>query len=433
VTKTEDEAMAFNPLTEKGIPLDRQLRSWSELNSEPYNTADVHPYTRCRVIVMNGIEVESIMNSHNTARHIADIGVKQMLAQVRRIEHQQQRAVAWLVPGSESTIANTIGYEQVAVDLTSWVARHEPDPYLRQVYEFGVLEDYDHLYRYANLMDLMGERRKAEEITGDLTEILPGRPTIFQHRDPDDDLRRPMTVEASQFQSILNALTVMSAEQQTMNFYMTVGNRPENPLARALYNEIAEIEQQHVTHYESILDPTVSWMTNLALHEYNECWLYWSFMQTEMDPRIKKIWELHLAMEIEHLRLATEAMKEVEGIDPQSIFPEKGVAAPATFEPNKDYVRDVLARTVNWTGHDSEFVDVDRLPAEHRYFDYQHKVNEGGVPSEDVIARHREEFGEEYRFSTEGPHPIPAFEEGGDGHTPGYFEAEERSRKGEAA
>ncbi|MFE0856339.1 hypothetical protein, partial [Streptomyces mutabilis] len=31
--------------------------------------------------------------------------------------------------------------EQVAVDLTAWVARMEPDPYLKQAYQFGVLED----------------------------------------------------------------------------------------------------------------------------------------------------------------------------------------------------------------------------------------------------------------------------------------------------
>lgn len=37
----------------------------------------------------------------------------------------------------------TLGYERVAVDLTAWVARSEPDPYLRQTYEFGVLEDFD--------------------------------------------------------------------------------------------------------------------------------------------------------------------------------------------------------------------------------------------------------------------------------------------------
>lgn len=56
--------MGFNPLQERGIPIDRQLRNWSELNVAPYNTYDVHPYTRTRVIFMNGIEVEAIINSH---------------------------------------------------------------------------------------------------------------------------------------------------------------------------------------------------------------------------------------------------------------------------------------------------------------------------------------------------------------------------------
>ncbi len=421
--------MAFNPLTEKGIPLDRQLRNWSELAVEPYRTEDVPPYTRCRVIMMNGIEVEAIMNSHNAARRIADSGLKQALALTRRIEQQQQKVVNWLIPGSESTIANTIGYEQVAVDLTSWIARHEPDPYLRQVYEFGVLEDYDHLYRYANLMDLMGERRKAEEVTGDLTEILPGRPTIFQHRDPHDELRRPMTVEAASVQSILNALTVLSAEQQTMNFYMTIGNRPEHPLARALYQEIAMIEEQHVTHYESILDPMTPELLNLVLHEYNECWLYWSCSETETDPRIRGIWELHLAMELEHLRIACDALKAVHGLDAADFFPKGGLDKPMTFEPNKEYVRDVLERTVDWTSWDSEFVPIGDLPQEHRFFDYQRSVNEGGVPSEEVIAAHRGEFSEEYRFATEGDHPIIALRDSGTGENTEYARAEQEARK----
>ena len=369
--------MAFNPLTEKGIPIDRQFRSWSELSANTYDTNDVHPYTRCRVILMNGVEVEAIMNSHNFARRTANTKVKQMLAMVRRVEQQQQKRVNWLIPGSESSIANTIGYEQVAVDLTSWLARHEPDPYLKLAYDFGVLEDYDHLYRYANLMDLMGERRQAEEVTGDFTEILPGRPTIFQHRHPHDELRRPMTVQASEMQSILNALTVVSSEQQTMNFYMNVGNRPEDPLARALYLEIAQIEEQHVSHYESILDPTTPELLNLALHEYNECWLYWSFVETETDPKIRQVWETHLAMELEHLRLACAMMKEVDGIDAADIFPKSGVKDPMTFEPNKDYVRGVLEKSMDWTADGPEYIPVEDLPEGHQFFAFQDVVNAG--------------------------------------------------------
>lgn len=63
--------MGFNPLHERGIPLERQLRNWSELNVAPFDTRNVDPYTRCRVIFMNGIEVEAIINSHQFNRHTA--------------------------------------------------------------------------------------------------------------------------------------------------------------------------------------------------------------------------------------------------------------------------------------------------------------------------------------------------------------------------
>jgi len=422
--------MSFNPLEQRGIPLARQLRSWSELNVAPYSSENVHPYTRCRVIAMNGIEVEAIINSHQMARHHSDVGLKQKLAMVRRVEQQQQKAINWLIPGEESTIAVTIGYEQVAVDLTSWLARHEPDPYLKKVYDFALLEDFDHLYRYANLMDLMGERRKAEDIAGGLTEILPGRPTIFQHRDPRDDLRRPMTLAAADAQSVMNALTIVAAEQQTMNFYMNVGNRPENPLARALYLEIAEIEEQHVSHYESILDPRMSWLTSWVLHEYNECWLYWSWLETESDPRIKAIWELHLNMEIEHLRVACEMLREIEGRDAAEFLPANGIAAPLTFEQNKQYVREVLARTCDWTAYDAQFFPVEELPKGHRYFAYQHAVNRGGSPTEDVIDTHRASLGGEYRLNTGEPHPVPELREAGPGDRFPYAQAIANNEQG---
>lgn len=396
--------MSFNPLRERGIPMEKQFRNWSELNVKPYDKNSVHPYSRTRGILMNGIEVEAVMFSHNMARHTADPKVKQQLALVRRAEAQQQKAINWLIPGDETTLEVTLGYEQVAVDLTAWLAQHEPDAYLKQVYDFALLEDFDHLYRYANLYALL-ESKKAEKIVDGLTEITPGRPTIFEHRDPRDEIRRPMTALAADHQSILNALTITAAEQQTMNFYMTIGNRPQEPLARGLYAEIAEIEEQHVSHYESILDPTASWFTNLVMHEYNECWLYWSCLQTEPDPRVKALYELHLGMEIEHLRLACEMMKQVEGIDPDSLLPAE-MPEPMVFRENKGYVREVLASQIDLTSQESEFVPLADLPKNHRYFEYQRIVNQGGVPSEQVIEEMRRAIGGDYRLETEGPNPV---------------------------
>jgi hypothetical protein len=207
-----------------------------------------------------------------------------------------------------------------------------------------------------------------------------------------------------------------------MNYYMTVGNRPTDPLARALYLEIAQIEEQHVSHYESCLDPNMSWLTNWVLHESHECWLYWSFLQTEVDPRIKQIWELHLGMEIEHLRIAARALEEIEGKDAAELI-GAGYEAPMTFEENKAYLRDVVARQVELTAWDSEFVPVSELPQGHRYFEYQAQVNAGGTPSEQVIDRHREKFGEEYRFQPDGEHPVAPLRERGPHEDLAYWRA----------
>lgn len=410
--------MTFNPLQEKGIPIEKQFRSWSELNVAPYRKEDVHPYTRCRAILANGIEVEAVMFSHTMARNTLDPEVRRLLALTRRAESQQQKAVNWLIPGDESTLEVTIGYEQVAVDLTAWVAQNEPDPYLRQVYEFGLLEDFDHLYRYANLLEML-EGKKAQALVDDLTEIMPGRPTIFEHRHPGDEIRRPMPGLAVDPQSILNALTVMSAEQQTMNFYMTIGNRPMEPLARGLYLEIGQIEEQHVSHYESILDPSATWLHNLLLHEYNECWIYWSLMLEEPDPRIRAIYELHLHMELEHLRLAGEMMKRVEHRDPAEILPGPFVR-PLSFRENKAYVRSVLQTQVDLTAHGSMFVPVSSLTPDHRYFAYQNQSNNGWSPSEAVIEQAVEVNGTDYRHELLGDHPVPGLQRERNGASTNY-------------
>lgn len=399
--------MAFNPLQEKGIPLDRQLRNWSELNVQPVDKKASPAYTRCRIITMNGIEVEGALFSHQFARHTVDMDLKRQLAAVRRVEQQQQKAVNWLLPGDSSPLETTIGYEQVAVDLTAWLALNEPDQYMRQVLEFGLLEDFDHLYRYANLLDML-ESKKAQELVQDLTEITPGRPTHLEHRHPFDDVRKPLDSRSCDPRSLLHALTITAAEQQTMNFYMTIGNLPTEPLARALYQEIAQIEEQHVTQYESLLDPTATWAQMLVLHEYNECYLYYSWLQTEEDPRIKRIWETHLAMEIEHLRLACEMMKSVDGKNPADMLP-KEIPEPVTFKSNKDYVRKVLGSQIDLTADNADFVQAGSLPQDHRWHLYRQQVNGGdgsSNPSEVVINREREAAGDEYRLETNGEHPI---------------------------
>jgi hypothetical protein len=393
--------MTFNPLQERGIPLDRQLRNWRELDVAPIDPDHADPYTRCRVIAMNGIEVEALLFSHHLSRHCPSVELKQQLARVRYIEAQQQKVVNWLLPGVASVLETTIAYEQVAVDLTAWVARMEPDPYLKRAYEFGVLEDFDHLYRYANLYEMI-EHRKAEKIVDDLTEVMPGRPTYLHHRNPVDNVREPYDKSSAAPISKLHALTIMAAEQQTMNFYMNVGPTYMEPIARQLYQEIGLIEEEHVTHYESLVDPGESWWEMLLNHEYNECYLYHSFMETESDPKVKNIWELHLNMELEHLRLAAELFKRHDGRDPEQVCAPE-LPAPVTFEPNKAYLRELIGTQIDYTTLGTGYVQ----DAHERFQQWQDAIMGGEkAPSERVIADNVAKSGEEYRLQIEGEHPL---------------------------
>jgi hypothetical protein len=395
----------MNPLDEKGIPVEDQFRNWSELNVEPYDKRDVHPYTRTRVILMNGVEVESIIFSHQFSRHTDNLEIKQALALSRRADAQQQKVVNGLNPGDQTPLETTIGYEQVAVDLTAWLARHEPDPMLKQALDFALLEDFDHLYRYANLYDLLNGK-DAAELTGSLTEITPGRPTVIEHRHPYDDLRGHYETHTVDPLSRMHVMTIVAAEQQTMNFYMNHGTDWVEPIARGLYAEIALIEEQHVTHYESLLDPLDTWLKQLVFHEYNEAYLYWSMLQNEEDRRIKAIWDLHLAMEIGQLRAACDLLRRFEGLDPEEILPSEFPDTPVTFEPNKRYVREVLASQVDLRADGLQYVDDADLPSDHRSRRYREVVNAGGNPSEMVIEETRQARGREFRDETEGENPV---------------------------
>lgn len=391
----------FNPLEQQGIPLDEQIRNWREMDVIPIDPDDADPYTRCRIIAMNGIETEAVFFDHHFIRHCPDPEVRRQISYLGYIEAQQQRVVNWLLPGIPSALETAIAYEQVAVDLTAWVARMEPDPYLRQAYEFGVLEDFDHLYRYANLFELV-ERRKAEKVVDQLTEVMPGRPTLVQHRHPMDNVRDPYDRTAVSPLSKLHALTITATEQQTMNFYMNVGPQYMEPIARQLYQEIALIEQEHVTHYESLLDPGETWWEMLVNHEYNECYLYYSFMQQETDPRVKAIWELHLNMELTHLQIACDLMRRHDGREPAEIL-APALPEPVTFEPNKEFVRHLLATQLDLTTLGAGYVR-----EQHERFQQMQQQIHGGQkpPSERVIDMHRDKFGGDYRIEPEGAHPV---------------------------
>jgi rubrerythrin len=372
--------MALDISKEKGVPLDRQVFTWRELAGQPYSKLDDDAFTRVRVIFMNGIESEALRFSHSCARMSREL--QEPLARIRRVEQHQQTLVNWLNPPDQSALETTIGFEQVAIEVTAALAQQEPDPYLAQVYRFGLLEDFDHMHRFAALLDRV-EGKDANNLLQSYTDIRPGRPTMVEHRDPRDDLRRPYDRKTAKPITKLNAMTLMAAEHQTHDYYMNVGPTFADPMARQLYAEIASIEEQHVTQYESIIDPEETWIEKWLLHELTEVYNYWSCAQQEPNSRLKSIWERFLDYELGHLQVVREVMKNVARRDPAELLPDE-LPEPIKFESQREFVRETLEAEVDLRASGSDFINASEEKPDSLSVRYREQMNRDGSPSEIV-------------------------------------------------
>lgn len=396
----------MNPFNEKPMSLERVFESWCDLYPKAYNKNEVDPYTKTRIVLMNGTEFEANWFSHQFARHTANTELRRELALVRMNEKQQQLKGSMLKPSDETQLEHTIAYEQLAVDLTAELAKRETDCYVKKALDFALLEDFDHLYRYADLLH-MREGVIAEQLVGGYTEIMPARPTIAHHRAPMDNVRRSINAKTANKQTILSAMTITAAEQQTMNYYMNVATLATDDLSRKLYEEIGLVEEEHVTQYEDLMDPNGSWLEMNLWHEYNECYLYWSCMMTETDKRIKKLWEQNLQMEIAHLHKAAELLQKYEGKHWQEVIPDGEFPAPISLHENIAYVRDIIGNTAQFTSVMEEYQSVNDLPKNAAFFKHQQVLNSNVelTPSHMVIEEYIKKFGGDYRFEI-SPHPI---------------------------
>ena len=396
----------MNPFTHPSKPVEDNFLSWHKMYPKSYDKKTVSRCTKVRVILMNGTEFESVWFLHQFARNTKDNDLRRDLSLVRCQEQQQQKRISCLKPIDETVLEETIAYEQLAIELTAILAQNEENIEAKKALDFALLEDFDHLYRFANLLK-MDYGIDSEGLVAHYTEIMPGRPTISEHRHPYDNVRRPSkNADINDYSKLVTSI-ITAAEQQTMNFYMNVAQIYKNDLGRRLFQEIGMIEEQHVTQYESLKDPTCNWFESWVMHEYTECYLYYSMAEQETCEYIKEIWQEHFEMEVSHLKLALKHLKKNTGKDIHDLINTEEFPMLLIFGENKHYIRSVIENTVYNTSYLEDYVDTRELKDKTRFVFYQDAVNKkvSDVASHKVIECAIELFGEDYRYETE-KHPI---------------------------
>jgi hypothetical protein len=372
--------MTIDLFRDKGTPLSRQRLSWKDMVGKPISKLDDDAFTRVRIILMNGLELDSLRTKQVAIRMNREARVP--LAQLLRVEQHQATTINWLLGADHSPIETTIGYEQTAIEVTASVAQLEPDPYMAQGYRYALLEDFDHLYRYSALLDRL-EGKDANNITQGYTDIVPARPTLVHHRAPEHDLLNSYGPEAT-LATKLNAITLVGGEYQTHDYYMNIGPIFADPLARQLYAEIASVESQHITHYGSMLNPDESIMEKLLLAEACEVWNYAGCLEQESNPRVKAIWEKFLDYELGHFQMALNLFKDIEKRDPETVLGNGKLPPFIKFESHREFLRKTIAAETSLRKDGTQFVPEE---AEGRSsLEYRDAVNAGGSPSTTVSA-----------------------------------------------
>lgn len=378
--------MAFNPLKEKGTPLDKQLRNWEQVVQHCYDKSEVDPYTRARQILINGIEMESWAFKHTLSRMTDNEEIKNLVSKTRMIEEQQETTVNWLAPADQTVLETTLAYEQVATDLTAYLAKIESDDYIRQVFDYGLLEDFDHLYRYSQFYEIM-EGKNPDKILKGQTDVFPGRPTQDHHNEPSLVIRKHYDKNTADPATKVNILTLTAGEQQTHNFYKEHGFSYGNPVLRKLYAEIAQVEELHVSMYESLMDPSETLLEKLLLHEFTEVCNYYTFIQQESDERMRDLWEMFMYHEIEHLHIASRLLEKYEKKEAAEIIGTE-IHEPSRFESQKKYVEKILNEQVDLRITDNVakgFTPLEELPEDWPSYAIQEKLNEEDSPSEMAV------------------------------------------------
>ena len=398
----------MNPFKEKVAPVASYLESFKDIYPKPYDKNATDPYTKTRIILAAGAEYEANWFSHQMHRHIANTDLRREIALARFVEKQQQQKISCLKPVDETVLETTITYEQLAVDLTAEMAQREENFYVKKALDFALLEDFDHLYRYASLLD-MDQGVHAERLVGGYTEITPARPTVAHHRHPWDNVKHDTDGKVSSVQTILNTMIITAAEQQTMNYYMNQSAFYVNDLGRRLYEEICLVEEEHVTQYGALIDTSHDWLECMLWHEYVECYVYWSNYMTECDSRIKKLWERCLEAEISHLHGAVKLLKKYGKKDWSEVIPGGEFPAPLSLHSNVDYVREIIANTVQYTGKMEDYEDVAKLPENARFYEYNKAITAPvrSMPSHEVITTYQAGHETDYRHEV-SEHPIRA-------------------------
>jgi hypothetical protein len=306
--------VVFDPLDHPGLPIEQHGRHWRELDVEPIDVRATDSDTRGRISAMRAIEAAATLFDRELTRRCPDDDARRAVSGQGDCAFGRRRHVAALQP-SGNALQNAVGSERAAFDLVIWAARNELEPGRVLAFRRQAGRHLTRLRAYAELADRSGVEG-ADRIVGEVGDLLSASsagPPMRRRRSSQPVARAPRPI------SLLDDWAVHAAHQQiAANPGRDARPAPATPTAAGL--------QRGGWPADTGLD---GW-ERLVVHESATCYVYYSFLTQESDPRLRAMWELHLQMGLAHLRTAGDLLRQHTGRDPQEVVGE-GLPEPAAW------------------------------------------------------------------------------------------------------
>ena len=334
-------------------------------------------------------------------------GPRRDLAALRRRALERALELSARLPACPP-VEEALRLEQLEADLTAALRALPGAKALRPALDFSLLEETDQLYRFAHLLD--GEQdAPAEHITGGRIEITPGRPCIAAHRHPRDSAFPPLDFGEASQAAILAAALMAALQRQAAILYAQRAADASGAEARALFAEMALIEEQHASQYESLWDPRGTPLQSLALRTRALRYAYDSLLAAETGEPLRGLWRVGRAAAQADLESACALADAFGGGAGRAA--DKDDPPPFLFGDTSALARALMPRQVTLTMLEDSLVPSGLLPPGCRYFAWQRALNGDGAdtPSHQVVRRYAARYGTDYRFER-GANPIEALQ-----------------------
>lgn len=281
----------FDPLDHPGIPIDRHGRHWHEFDVEPVDTRAIDPNALRRICMVAAVEADAEHFARQFAGSVQDSDARRSVGRLGGATAERRQHIAAVRGPVGSAGEGAIDRERAAFEMAGLVARNEREPDRSLAYRRQAWLHLERLRRYAESGD-RAHLHWANQFAEEVDVLWPPQQTA-------PDLGRMLSGPVMQPLSLLRDWMVHADDR-----------------------------------WATAPEPREGGWEALVAHESAGCYLYYAFMAEEDDRRLRPVWELHLQMQLAHLRAASDLLRRYSGRDPEEVVGE-GLPEPVRMQTDR--------------------------------------------------------------------------------------------------